>query len=44
MGGDADALQDSINKLAKLDVKELYPGHGGALKSGVNEYLASIKI
>jgi glyoxylase-like metal-dependent hydrolase (beta-lactamase superfamily II) len=43
-GGDYDALKDSISRLAKLDVKELYPGHGEALKKGANEYLRSLKI
>jgi len=42
MGGDYSALKDSIARLAKLDVKELYPGHGPAKKSGVNVYLSSI--
>ncbi len=44
MGGDASDLQRSIARLLRLDVQELYPGHGPALKEGVNEYLKSISI
>jgi glyoxylase-like metal-dependent hydrolase (beta-lactamase superfamily II) len=43
-GGDYDALKDSISRLSKLDVKELYPGHGEALKRGASEYLRSLRI
>lgn len=44
LGGDLDKLRDSIGQLSKLDVKTLYPGHGPALKEGVNNYLKSIVI
>ena len=43
-GGDAYALSESIKKLAKLDIKELYPGHGPARKGDVSEYLESIEV
>jgi glyoxylase-like metal-dependent hydrolase (beta-lactamase superfamily II) len=44
LGGDLQGLRISLNRLSELDVKELYPGHGPALKQGVNEYLSSITV
>jgi len=44
LGGDRNALQDSISRLAKSDVSAIYPGHGSALKKGVSEYLNSISL
>jgi len=44
LGGDIEALRSSIKRLAELDVAELYPGHGPALKSGVNKYIKSILV
>jgi glyoxylase-like metal-dependent hydrolase (beta-lactamase superfamily II) len=43
-GGDREKLKKSIEKLSKLDVSELYPGHGPALDTGVNEYMKSIRV
>lgn len=44
LGGDRTALQESISKLAKLDVSAIYPGHGQPLKKGANEHLRSLTI
>jgi len=44
MGGEYASLKESIARISKLDVKTLYPGHGPALKSSVNEYLKSIRL
>jgi len=44
MGGDAVALQKSIARLARMDIESLYPGHGPALKTGVNAYLKAIEV
>lgn len=44
LGGDADDLRASLERIAKLDVEAIYPGHGPALKKGVKEYIRSIII
>ncbi len=44
LGGDIESLRDSIKRLSELDVKELYCGHGPALKQSVNEYIKDILI
>ncbi len=44
LGGDVGKLRASIRRLSELDVAELYPGHGPALKEGVNDYLKAIVV
>ncbi|HIH96728.1 MAG TPA: MBL fold metallo-hydrolase [Thermoplasmata archaeon] len=39
-GGDRGALQKSIHKLAELDVKGIYPGHGPYLEANGKEWIA----
>jgi glyoxylase-like metal-dependent hydrolase (beta-lactamase superfamily II) len=41
-GGDETRLRNSIKKLSKLEIRELYPGHGPPLKSGVDEYIKRV--
>lgn len=43
-GGDLEGLRSSLNRLRRLDVERLYPGHGPSKESGVNEYLGSIAL
>lgn len=43
-GGDREALKESIAKLSKLDIAEMFPAHGPALETGVNAYIKSIRI
>ena len=38
-GGDSEKLRKSIEKLSKLDVKILYPGHGEITNDSVNEQI-----
>jgi hydroxyacylglutathione hydrolase len=44
LGGDREALKKSIASLAKLDVKEMFPGHGPAREGNVAAYLNSIVV
>lgn len=39
VGGSAQNLTTSIEKLTKLDVKTLYPGHGAVTDTNVNEQI-----
>jgi glyoxylase-like metal-dependent hydrolase (beta-lactamase superfamily II) len=41
-GGDPDAMQDSLNNLAKLKVDKLLPGHGEPLQSGASAVIAKL--
>lgn len=44
-GGDARALINSIEKLSKLDVENLYPGHEDVIEGNAREHiLKSLKI
>lgn len=39
IGGDSEAMISSLEKLTKLDVSTLYPGHGGAVTGKAKESL-----
>lgn len=39
-GGDAALLKQSIERLVKLDVENMYPGHESCVEGGANEHLA----
>lgn len=41
-GSDPEALEKSLQKLAKLDVEQIFPGHGEPVLKGGNKVLESI--
>ena len=42
-GGDEAALRDSLERLAALDVKGLYPGHGSPVETGGSRHIAAAR-
>lgn len=44
MGGDREKLQESLRRLAGLDAKTLYPGHGPKREGDVPGYISSLKV
>ena len=40
-GSDPVAMQESLNKLAKLDIKRILPGHGKIVETGGSKLIAS---
>jgi len=42
-GGDEAALRRSLERLASLEVKGLYPGHGAPVETGGNRHIAAAR-
>lgn len=40
-GGDLAALRQSVEALSRLEVKELYPGHGMPVRNGGSRHIAA---
>ena len=39
IGGDYNDMKKSLEKLTKLNVKNLYPGHGPAVEGDANQHI-----